>query len=336
MYPRALPEPETIHDNVANRAGLFDLESNGALPKCAVAVWARAVPRDDICSATRAHPTARLSARELLQTEYMRHADIEYAQMAIQRPAYWQYQDHAGSWLVRESPEVVAQVERLLNDTAKPEEHGIGRNSHTGRFARFRVTSVQRVENSHIWSAYASRRRALADALAGEGYTLPEEAQRLSTASFQYPLEGGMTEAAAGEVFLFHGTSKPESIASSGFDVRYAYAGGGAGAGAVFGRGVYFAESASKSDQYVRPSAGRRLTMVLARVCLGRCQVIDRPRNKAPFLPEVEGKSTPAVPVHYDSILTEVPGMRFREVVVGRDASAYPELLVEYERAVAT
>ena len=113
--------------------------------------------------------------------------------------------------------------------------------------------------------------------------------------------------------------------------MRYAYA--GAGAGAAFGRGVYFAESASKSDQYVKPGAGRTLTLVLARVCLGRCQVVrdGRGRRNASFLPEVEGRSTTVLPIYYDSILTEVPGMRFRESVVGRDTAAYPELLVEYE-----
>jgi len=330
MYPRALPEPETMNDEVAGRADLFSQDGTGGLPNCAVAAWAGAVPRDAIVSATRANPTARLSPRELLQTEYMRRADGDYARLAVQRPAHWQYQEHAGSWLVRESAETMAQVEKLLNDTAKPDTHGIGRDSHKIRFARFKVTSVHRVENSEIWSAYASRRRALADALAVEGYVLPESAQRLSTAAFQYPFEGGMLEAAAGEAFLFHGTSKPESIASSGFDVRYAYT--GAGAGAMFGRGVYFAESASKSDHYVRPTAGGKLTLIVARVCLGRCQVVDHSRSNAHFLPEVEGKSTPAIPVYYDSILTEVPGMRFREMVVGRDASAYPELLVEYER----
>ena len=330
MYPRALPEPEDINDDVAGHADLFNNDGAGALPQCAVAAWAGAVPREAIVGATRANPTARLSPRELLQTEYMRRADGEYARMAVQRPAHWQYQEHAGSWLVRESAETMAQVERLLNDTAKPDTHGVGRDSHKTRFARFKVTSVQRVENSQVWSAYASRRRALADALAAEGYTLPGRAQALSTAGFHYPFEGGMLEAAAGEAFLFHGTSKPESIASSGFDVRYAYA--GAGAGAMFGRGVYFAESASKSDHYVRPNAGGKLSLIVARVCLGRCQVVDHSRSNAHFLPEVEGKSTPAVPIHYDSILTEVSGMQFCEIVVGRDTSAYPELIVEYER----
>jgi serine/threonine protein kinase len=331
MYPRTLPEPERLGDDVASRAGLFDVEAGGALPNCAVPAWAAAVPQNLIAGATRADPVARLSARELLQTAYMRQADGEYARVDVQRPAYWQYQEHSGSWLVRESAEVVSQVEKLMNDTARTEAHGAGRKIHDPRFVRFKVTSVQRVENSVVWSAYAARRRALADALAGEGYTLPKPAQRLCTSHFLYPSEGGSLEEAAGEVFLFHGTNFSESIASTGFDVRYAYA--GAGAGAAYGRGVYFAESASKSDQYVKPSAGRSLTLVLARVCLGRCQVVrdGSGRRNAPFLPEVEGMSTPVVPVYYDSILTEVPGMRFREIVVGRDTAAYPELLVEYE-----
>ena len=78
----------------------------------------------------------------------------------------------------------------------------------------------------------------------------------------------------------------------------------------------------------------RPLTLVLARVCLGRCQVVrdGRGRRNAPFLPQVEGRSTTVLPVYYDSIVTEVPGMRCREIVVGRDMAVYPELLVEYER----
>jgi hypothetical protein len=100
-------------------------------------------------------------------------------------------------------------------------------------------------------------------------------------------------------------------------------------AGAV-GRGVYFAESAPKSDQYVSRSAAGKLTLVLARVCLGRCQFLLRDgrgrSQRLPFLPEVEGRSTPVVAAYYDSILTEVTGMRFREVVVGRDMAARSSL----------
>ena len=330
MYPRALPEPESLGDEVAAQDKLFDASARDVL-SCDNAVWYQGVLRNAIANATRANPIARLSASELLMTKYMQEADSDTAQVEVQRPAHWLHQQQAGTWLVTESADVVAQVEKLLNDSARPQEHGIGRDSHDKRFERFKVTSVKRVENSYVWSAYASRRRAVAESLALEGYTLPLQARQLTTTGFVYPLEGGSLEAAAGEVYLFHGTGFPESISTSGFDVRYAYA--GRGAGAFFGRGVYFAESASKSDQYVSPSNSTgRLTMVLARVCLGRCQVVESTRGSMPFLPEVEGKSTASVPVYYDSILADFKKFRFREIVVGRDASAYPELLVEYER----
>jgi hypothetical protein len=75
----------------------------------------------------------------------MRQAEGGYARVDVQRPAYWQYQEHSGSWLVRKTAKVVSQVEQLLNDT-----HDTGRDSHEQSFVKFRVTSVQRVENSVV------------------------------------------------------------------------------------------------------------------------------------------------------------------------------------------
>jgi hypothetical protein len=55
----------------------------------------------------------------------MRLADGDYARTAVQWPAYSQYQEHSGSWLVRERAEVMMQmIERLSNATAKPDKHG--------------------------------------------------------------------------------------------------------------------------------------------------------------------------------------------------------------------
>ena len=284
MYPRVLPEPETICDDVASQAGLFESTSSDLLAECTVTAWAEAVPRHAIVGATRANPIARLSPRQLLQTEYMRTAG-EYVATNVQRPAHWQYQEHAGSWLVRESPEIVARVERLLNDTAQPKEHSfLSWSSPGGDSVRLKVTSVQRVENLQVWSAYASRRQALADVLAREGYVLPRSARNLLTSEWLYPLAVDTLESAASEVFLFHSTSKPDSIALSGFDACSSYA--GAVTGGVFERGVYFAESASKSDLFVSPSEGKTLTLIVARVCLGRCKVVERGRSYSP-----EGKS---------------------------------------------
>ena len=331
MYPRALREATSLEDELAATEGVFDVHAAG-LPAPRSNAWAQATPIDVIGSATKATASARLSARELLQAAYMRRGSGDDAEMAVQRPAYWKYQEHAGSWQVRESEDVRAAVEQLMNATAVPDTHGQGRDSHAVAFQRFRVVAVHRIENPSAWLAFASQRRALAQGLAAEGYALPRAAQALATAGFVYPLAGGSFDGAAGEVALFHGTAAANSIASAGFDVRYAFA--RRGAGAAFGRGVYFAESSSKADQYVQAGSDGRLCMFLSRVCLGRCALVSRLRGAAPFLPEVKGASTPEVPVYYDSILADVEGMRFREIVVGRDASAYPELMVEYERVL--
>ena len=335
-FPRALPMPKSPTFEVAGCDALFELVARGQqLPHCAVPSWSQAAPRgalqDAVRQATRADASARLSPREMLQTPYLRDAGGSFAPGPLHCPSHWEHQQCPGSWLVTEGAEVAAQVETLLNKSAIPLHNGTRWGQ---RFRRFKVVRVKRVENSQIWPVYAARRRAMADELAAEGYTLPAEARQLSTAGFMYPMEGGTLERAAGEVFLLHGTRSVDSITASGFDLRYAFdtARGGT---ALFGRGVYFAESATKADQYVgRQSDGGTLSLIIARVCLGRCQVVRQCRQRQTFLPHVEAKSTPSAPVYYDSILTTVSGLPFREVVVGKDTSAYPELVVEYERVM--
>jgi serine/threonine protein kinase len=329
MYPRTLPEPSVAQPSVVEREGAFEAVLQRGWPAAAVSSWAAAVPADLIRRATSVAATARATARDLLKMDYMRHAGAVVPRSAVQLPAYWLYQDFAVSQVVEESAEVCAAVELLMNQTAEPATHGVGSDSHRVCFKRFVVKSVRRAENSRVWWSYAGHRQAFADELVRAKYTRPT-ATALRTGDFSYPLETGSLDMAAGEVFLFHGSARPESIFASGFDVRYAYA--GAGAGAMFGHGVYFAESASKADQYV-PGGRSPCTMMLARVALGRCCVVNEPRWKQNFLPEVEGLSTQAKPVYYDSIIADVPGMRFREVVVGRDSGIYPELLIEYVRA---
>ena len=330
MYPRELREPKGQEDAVAGDDSVFRTEGGPGAPPCDRA-WAAAVPIDVVRAATHPDARRRASARGLLQMPYIMQEAGFVKRVAVQTPAYWEHQEHAGSWLVLESADVHRAVEALMNRTAKPETHGVGRDSHQEPFARFKVTVVHRVENWHRWCAYAAQRRAIGDALAAEGYAPPAQVATLATAGFEYPLVDGTRQDDANEVFLFHGTGTALSIVGSGFDVRYAFA--GKGAGACFGHGVYFAESASKADQYARRGGDGKLRMFLSRVCLGRTQLVTAPRGKAPFLPEVPGKSTAQVPVYHDSILADVSRHRFREVVVGKDTSAYAELLVEYERA---
>lgn len=239
------------------------------------------------------------------------------AQFDVPRPAHWLcHEELAGCWVVEESEEVRTAVENLMNDTSD------------GPQARFRVTCVQRVENYRVWAAYTVHRRTLGLALAQERYSLPPSLA-LKSAHFSYPI-GSALHADANEVFLFHAGARPNSIANTGFDVRYAYA--GVGAGARYGRGVYFAESAQKADMYASSAAGPQV-MLLTRVTLGRCERVRCPRWDAPFLPEVPRYSTSEMPIFYDSILADETSMPFREIVVGTNNCAYPELLVTYTRS---
>ena len=234
------------------------------------------------------------------------------------RPAYWQYQGYARPNLVDEGTDVCTAVEVLMNATAQPDWR-------QPSDMLFTVPRVQRVEIMSVWLAYHGHRRSLADSLVRSRYSLPRQAQ-MATMDFTYPIGHDTLNAAAGEVFLFHGSREVASVATSGFDVRNSFR----SSGARYGKGLYFAESAIKADMYV-PAGSSSRTMVLARVLLGRCQVVQHERWGELFLPEVPGVTTPEVPVYYDSILAEQPGM-LREVVVGENCHTYPELLITYTR----
>merc|ERR1712187_522033 len=70
----------------------------------------------------------------------------------------------------------------------------------------------------------------------------------------------------ANEVYLFHGTKAEvvELIEEHGIDERFGQLDG------LFGAGNYFAENASKADQYCTADKATQLfPMLLVRVCLG-------------------------------------------------------------------
>lgn len=119
---------------------------------------------------------------------------------------------------------------------------------------------MERIENRKLWLQYASRRAYLTAQLSTEaGFDLPRLA---SAAHWQRDLLGGET---ANEVLLFHGTKAAaiDAILLEGMDPRVSHPG-------LFGHGLYFAENASKSDEYTgEPTDGLHL-MFLSRVVLGR------------------------------------------------------------------
>ena len=141
----------------------------------------------------------------------------------------------------------------------------------------WQVVKVERIENSTLWQRYANKRSEMTaleqvESLkrTGAGTGTETETERglaaglASAAEWQSELLLGGS-GSANEVLLFHGTEAAavEKILQDGLDPRVSSAG-------LFGHGLYFAENASKSDEYTgRPADGLHL-MFLSRVLLGR------------------------------------------------------------------
>lgn len=129
-----------------------------------------------------------------------------------------------------------------------------------------KVHKVERIENSVLWQRYAQMRMEIATRLQAESFKGNRApVLRLDCAADWQSqlLLGG--PCSGNEVLLFHGTESEavEKILHDGLDPRVSSAG-------LFGHGLYFAENASKSDEYTRPDSNGRHVMFLSRVLLGR------------------------------------------------------------------
>ena len=102
--------------------------------------------------------------------------------------------------------------------------------------------------------------------------------------------------------------------------------------GGMLGAGVYFAESAGRSDQYVR-GAGPEYQMLVYRVLLGDPECVgewQRGRRREGCR---EAGCSSAVCAHprHDSLIYQRP-RKYREFVIYNGALCYPELIVTYRR----
>jgi len=132
----------------------------------------------------------------------------------------------------------------------------------------------------------------------------------------------------ANEFLMFHGT-KPEAadlIAQNHFDMAFACKTG------LFGAGLYFAESSSKSDEYVKPDTKSHYPMIIARVALGRinyCAELDPAVN-----PGRDALERSCIGGEYHSVLGDRKKARgtYREFVLYDHYQVYPQFIVWYSR----
>jgi len=132
------------------------------------------------------------------------------------------------------------------------------------------------------------------------------------------------------EHYLWHGTGPAEAagIADVGFDLEQA----GSSRGSLFGRGLYFAESCLKADEYVRADDKGWYPLILCRVALGHVNYCDA---EDPWeLRDTFRASCRAGVGGHHSVLGDREKVRqtFREFVVFDGKQAYPEYIVWYRR----
>jgi len=128
------------------------------------------------------------------------------------------------------------------------------------------------------------------------------------------------------EFYLWHGTTPAAAEAITTGDFRIDLA--GSHAGTMYGRGIYFAEACSKSDEYTRETSDGLRPLLLCRVLCGRVLYNDEHH------PTVSKLVSSCTSGEYDCVLGDREKIRntYREFIVFDNDQAYPEFIVWYRR----
>jgi len=203
-------------------------------------------------------------------------------------------------------------------------------HGRTGKMEKFEVVAVQRNENPKLWVPYYRLRHQLTKRVEGcEVHTCKTNLG--DDGADNAILARANLCAEANEFYLFHGTkpSAVKAICDDDFELRMA----GGNAGTLYGPGLYFAESSSKSDEYADDDkegifAGL-YAMILCRVTCGNMHYTDEVRPNVQSLVDscIRDKT-------HQSILGDREKCRgtYREFIVFDKDQAYPEYVIIYRR----
>eukprot|EP00929_Paragymnodinium_shiwhaense_P069830 TRINITY_DN35261_c0_g2_i1.p1 TRINITY_DN35261_c0_g2~~TRINITY_DN35261_c0_g2_i1.p1 ORF type:complete len:2747 (-),score=615.84 TRINITY_DN35261_c0_g2_i1:144-8384(-) len=197
---------------------------------------------------------------------------------------------------------------------------------------RLKVEQVIHVENASNYLSFATRKADIKKALAG----VPDAEKtrdwnfRTHAVSLQGvkgfdedPIDKGINEC-----WLWHGTGEAgvKGITDADFDMVRA----GSATGSMFGRGLYFAESCMKADEYTQKDSRGFLPVLLCRVVLGRCNHCDA-RHPADLSSELEASCKSG---EYHSVIGDREAVvgTYRELIVFDNDQVYPEFVIWYSR----
>lgn len=196
--------------------------------------------------------------------------------------------------------------------------------------SELKLVKCHRVENSTMWANYIKRKARLR-AKHPQGVVpiqdLAPGSRSVRTRELMDDVYGDRLDVGVNEVYLWHGTSPKDAMGISTDGFRNACP--RTTLKPFFGKGCYFADCSTKSDEYAREGSSILAgiyALLLCRVVCGQCFQITHPDSKV----IEEALSTGG----YDSALGERRASvgTCREFVVHDQDSIYPEYVVLYER----
>jgi len=195
--------------------------------------------------------------------------------------------------------------------------------------SRLEIKSVVYVQNAENYVNYSARRTQI------QAEVHPEARRDWDVKTALVSLAGvgrhktNPVDTTINEHYLWHGTTPAgaHGITDTEFDIKRA----GTVYGALFGPGIYFAESCMKADEYTKPDERGWFPLILCRVVLGHVNYCDVPEPK-PISRELEASCQVGAPFH--SVLGDREKVRgtFREFIVFDNHQVYPEYIVWYTR----
>lgn len=274
-----------------------------------------------------------------------------------QSPPYWSHfpkcrplPDVFRLYQVNRQPVVVpvdsitdAAVRSLVYGTWDKQAVGQGRDAVGLSHSSIKIYSVERIENLELFAKYAIKRQEFFRALADDGtyefprledLPFPNKGPIQTHAKLTTPLKEEIFPE-INEHYMFHGT-KPDvlqTIIHQGLDFRMS------SANAMFGMGIYGAESSTKADQYVDSKTDRtpgKKKMLLMRMLIGKsylCLDSNPKKYRRPPCTSSGCMRDNCVDMHerFDSVVGDGPWL-FREFVVYAVDQCYPEYIITYER----
>ncbi|XP_033744166.1 uncharacterized protein LOC117330056 [Pecten maximus] len=279
---------------------------------------------------------------------------LDMYEQSVHPPSYWSHfksSKPVKKWkvsppngklhcLVPVSQEEKKAVVDLIESTWEANKIGHGRDAvGLMGFTSLKVTNVQRLENIDLFEKYGNARAQLFHKAGSIGVfdhleTISGSKGAIKTANLIDPTLKRDTFPEVNEFYFFHGT-KPdilESIMKQGLDIRMS------GERAMFGQGMYLAESSTKADQYTDAKGNRNQdekTMLLTRVCLGKICLLSRPANiKRPpcFIAGCNSDTCSHSDLERcDSVVGDGTWL-FREFVLYSQHQSYPEYVITYTR----